>query len=88
VHGLLREHDIAVPNGAAKVPTAVRDALEDAGNEVPVTLRTALAEQLDRIATLQADTGEIEKRLTEEAEHDVAIQHYLTVPGVVFQRTR
>jgi len=82
MRGLLREYGLVIPEGAAKVPAAVRAALEDADNEVPMPLRATLAEQLDRIATLQADMGAIEKRLAEEAQHDVAVQRYLTVPGV------
>jgi len=41
-----------------------------------------LAEQLEHIVRLQADMAAIEKRLAEEANHDVAVQRYLTVPGV------
>ena len=82
VRGLLREYGVAIPNGAAKVPAAVRDALEDADNDVPFALRATLAEQLQRIASLQADMAAIEKRLADEAEADVAVRRYLTVPGV------
>ncbi len=82
VRGLLREYGVAIPEGAAKVPAAVRAALEDADNDVPMPLRATLAEQLDRIATLQADMAAIEKRLATEAAQDVAVQRYMTVPGV------
>ena len=41
-----------------------------------------MAEQLEHIVRLQADMAAIEKRLAEEANHDVAVQRYLTVPGV------
>jgi transposase len=82
VRGLLREYGITIPNGSAKVRPAVQAALEDAGNDVPMALRTTLADQLERIATLQADMAAIEKRLAEEAGRDVAVQRYLTVPGV------
>lgn len=82
VRGLLREYGVVIPEGAARVPAAVRAALEDTGNEVPMTLRATLAGQLDRIATLQADMAAIETRLSAEAGHDVAVQRYMTVPGV------
>lgn len=82
VRGLLREYGVTISNGSAKVRTAVQAALEDAGNDVPMALRTTLAEQLERIATLQADMAAIERRLAEEAGRDVAVQRYLTVPGV------
>ena len=82
VRGLLREYGVVIPNGAAKVAPAVRAALEDADNDVPMALRATLAEQLDRIAALHADMAAIERRLAEEAACDVAVQRYLTVPGV------
>ena len=82
VRGLLREYGVVIPNGAAKVAPAVRAALEDADNDVPMALRATLAEQLDRIGALHADMAAIEKRLAEEAACDVAVQRYLTVPGV------
>ena len=82
VRGLLREYGVTIPNGSAKVRAAVLAALEDADNEVPMALRATLAEQLERIAGFQADMAAIEKRLAEEAGRDVAVQRYLTVPGV------
>lgn len=82
VRGLLREYGVAIPNGAAKVAPAVREALEDGENDVPMALRATLAEQLERIAGLQVDMAAIEKRLEEEAQADVAVQRYQTVPGV------
>jgi len=82
VRGLLREYGVAIPNGAAKVAPAVREALEDGENDVPMALRATLAEQLERIAGLRVDMAAIEKRLEEEAQADVAVQRYQTVPGV------
>lgn len=82
VRGLLREYGVAIPTGAAKVAPAVREALEDGENDVPMALRATLAEQLERIAGLQVDMAAIEKRLEEEAQADVAVQRYQTVPGV------
>ena len=82
VRGLLREYGIAIPMGSAKVPGAVRGALEDAENELPMCLRATVAEQMERIATLAAGMLAIERRLTEEAAQDVAVQRYQTVPGV------
>jgi transposase len=82
VRGLLREYGVAIPIGAAKVVPAVRDALEDGENEVPMPLRATLAELLVRMAGLQADMTAIERRLEVEAQADVAVQRYQTVPGI------
>jgi transposase len=82
VRGLLREYGIAIPVGAAKVPAAVRDALEDGENDLPMCLRATVAEQMERVQALAAGMAAIERRLEEEARADVAVQRYQTVPGV------
>lgn len=82
VRGLLREYGVIIPEGSAKVGPAVRAALEDADNEVPVALRATMVEQMERIGALGRDMAAIEKRLAEEAGRDVAVQRYLSVPGV------
>jgi transposase len=82
LRGVLREFGVAIPGGAAKVPGAVRDALEDGGNELPMALRHSLGEQLQRLTRLQVDMAAIERRLEEFAARDVAVQRYRDVPGV------
>lgn len=82
VRGLLREYGIVIPAGIARVAPAVRDALEDADNELPMNLRATLAGQMARVAGLQTDMAAIESRLEDEAARDVAVQRYRTVPGV------
>lgn len=82
VRGLLREFGITVPAGAAKVPAAVRDAIEDGENELPMPLRATLAEALQRIGWLAGAMAAIEERLDAEAASDVAVQRYRTVPDV------
>lgn len=82
MRGVLREYGIVIGLGAGQVPAAVRDALEDGDNELPMSLRATLAEQLLHLATLQHDMLAIEQRLEEEACNDVAIQRYRQVPGV------
>ena len=82
VRGLLREYGIAIPMGAAKVPAAVRDALEDGENDLPMSLRATVADQMERIQGLAAGMIAIERRLEEESAGDVAVQRYQTVPGV------
>lgn len=82
VRGVLREYGIVIPMGSSKVPAAVRDALEDGENDVPMVLRATLAEQMERIGTLAADMASIERRLAREAASDVAVQRYQSVPGV------
>ena len=82
VRGLLREYGVALPAGAARLAPGVMAALEDADNELPMSLRAALADLLERIGSLQRGMATIERQLAEEAEHDIAVQRYQTVPGV------
>lgn len=82
VRGLLREFGVVIPMGAAKVPAAVRAALEDGENDLPMALRATIAEQMEHIEALAAGMAAIERRLEQEGEHDVAVQRYRTVPGV------
>jgi transposase len=82
LRGILREFGVVVPLGAAKVPAALREALEDGDNELPMALRHSLGEQLQRLAQLSAQMATIEQRLEEFASRDVAVQRYRRVPGV------
>jgi transposase len=82
LRGVLREFGVTIPTGSAKVIGAVREALEDGDNELPMALRHSLGEQLQRLAHLQADMAGIERRLDEYAGRDVAVQRYRDVPGV------
>ncbi len=61
---------------------AVREALEDGDNELPMALRHSLGEQLQRLHQLSVDMAVIEQRLEEFASRDVTVQRYLRVPGV------
>lgn len=82
LRGVLREFGIVVPVGAAKVPAAVRDALEDGDNELPMALRHSLDEQLQRLSQLSVEMAAIEQRLEEFAARDVAVRRYRDVPGI------
>lgn len=81
LRGVLREFGVVVPLGAAKVPVAVRDALEDGDNELPMALRQTLDERLQQLVQLQADITAIEQRLEAFASREVAVQRYRQVPG-------
>lgn len=82
LRGLLREYGVVIPMGAAKVAPAVRAALEDGDNDVPMALRATFSDLLERIASLHVGMAAIERQLEAEAAQDVAVQRYLSVPGV------
>lgn len=76
---MLREFGVVIPSGAAKVPGAVRDALEDGDNDLPMALRHSLGEQLQRLTRLQADMVAIERRLEEyQPRHGGASRDQIT----------
>lgn len=82
VRGVLREFGVVLPAGTAKLAAGVRAALEDGENELPMSLRATLAQLLERIGSLQQGMEAIEAQLASEAEHDVAVRRYQSVPGV------
>lgn len=82
VRGVLREYGIALPAGVSRLAPGVLAALEDGDNELPMPLRATLADLLERIGSLQQGMDAIQARLASEAEQDVAVQRYQTVPGV------
>ena len=82
VRGVLREFGVTIATGAARLRTATREALADGDNDLPMALRHTLAEQLDRLASLDADMAAIEHRLEEFASRDAATQRYRAVPGI------
>ena len=82
LRGVLREFGITIPLGAAKVKPAVRDALEDGDNALPIPLRDTLSGLLDQIDLLAKRMVDIEKHFDAFARHDVDCRRHLQVPGV------
>ena len=82
VRGVLREFGVVLPAGTAKLSAGVYAALEDGDNELPMSVRASLADLLERIGSLQQGMGAIEAQLASEAEQDVVVQRYRSVPGV------
>jgi len=82
LRGVLREFGIAIPLGAAKVRPAVRDALEDGENALPMPLRETLCDLLDQIDALETMMAQIELRLTAFARRDADSRRHQQAPGV------
>lgn len=82
LRGVLREFGIAIPLGASKVGPAVRAALEDGDNAVPMVLRETLADVLDQIAALEVAMTQIERRLAAFAREDRDSRRHQQAPGV------
>ena len=82
MRGVLREFGIVIPLGAAKVRPAVRDALEDGDNALPMPLRDTLSGLLDQIDALEAMMRDIEQKLMTFANRDVDSRRHQQAPGV------
>ena len=82
VRGLLREFGIALPLGAAQVRRSVLAALEDGENDLPMALRHALADVLDRIQAHEASMARIEAELHAFAARDLRSQRLQRATGI------
>lgn len=82
LRGVLREFGIVIPMGATKVKPAVRDALEDGDNALPMTLRETLHGLLEPLGALEAMMAGIEAQLSSFAKQDVASRRHQQAPGV------
>jgi transposase len=82
MRGLLREFGVVFPVGAAKVRPAVLAALEDGDNELPMTLRQALADLLQHIEGHEASIACIEAALREFAKRDGRSQRLQQATGI------
>ena len=82
LRGLLREFGLAIPAGAEKVRPATWAALEDGDNDLPMSLRHALAGVLDQIAACQTAMEAIEKQLSQIAKDDLRSQRLMAASGV------
>ena len=82
VRGLLREFGIVLPPGAGKVRAAVLAALEDADNELPMSLRDALRALLEAITTAEQDMLAIEVHLQAFLDRDLRSQRLQRAGGI------
>ena len=82
LRGLLREFGVVIALGSAKVRPAVLAALEDADNELPMTLRHTLKTVLDAISADERAMAAIEERLQGFAEGDLRSQRLQRAGGV------
>jgi transposase len=82
LRGVLREYGIAIPKGAAKVAPAVRDALEDADNDLPMALRESINDVLQQREALKTVMVRIERALAAFARRDAASRRHQQAPGV------
>lgn len=82
IRGLLREFGITIPAGASKVRPAVEAALEDGDNELPMSLRAALAGQLQQIAASEQAIADVDAELQRFAASDPRSQRHQQAGGI------
>jgi transposase len=82
LRGVLREYGIVIPQGAAKVAPAVRDALEDAENDLPMALRESMNDLLQQREVLKTMMVRIERSLAAFGRRDAASRRHQQAPGV------
>jgi transposase len=82
LRGVLREYGIVIPQGAAKVAPAVRDALEDADNGLPMALRESMNDVLQQRDALKTMMVRIERSLAAFGRRDAASRRHRQAPGV------
>lgn len=78
----LREFGIFIPVGAKRAVTAIREALEEAGNGLPDVLRPFVLEVLQEIAQLEERNVRIDLTLRELTGEDAVVQRLLKIPGI------
>jgi transposase len=78
----LREFGIFIPVGAKRAVTAIREALEEAGNGLPDVLRPFVLEVLQEIAQLEERNVRIDSTLRELTREDAVVQRLLKIPGI------
>jgi transposase len=82
LRGVLREFGIVIPLGPSMAKARVAEALEDAENELPVGLRSSLAEMLEEIRELEARIARTELQLREFSQSDEVVRHLQSLPGI------
>jgi transposase len=82
LRGLLREFGLALPQGPAAVLERAPALVAEGDGAVPPALRTALAELVAEIRSLQTRIADLEKQLREQAKQRPDVQRLLAVPGI------
>ena len=82
LRGLLREHGVVLPSGAARAVAAVPVLLEDHDAPIPDRLRHMAALLYEEVREIEARMKHVEHALGRVADTDAVIQRLLTIPGI------
>jgi transposase len=82
LRGLLAEYGEVMPQGKAGVRRGFPAALRRLSDRLPAIVIDTLREQWDRVARLDQQVGEIERRLQQWHKDDAASKRIAQIPGV------
>jgi transposase len=82
LRGLLAEYGEVMPQGKAGVRKGIPEALQRLSNRLPAMVIDTLREQWDRLARLDDQVGDIERRLKQWHKTDDASRRIAAIPGV------
>lgn len=82
LRGLLTEYGEVMPQGKAGVRKGIPEALQRLSNRLPSIVIDTLREQWERVAKLDEQVGDIERRLKQWHKDDAASQRIADIPGV------
>jgi len=82
LRGLLTEYGEVMPKGRAGLSRAIAPALERVANRLPAMIVDTLREQWARVAQLDREIGEIERRIKLWHRGNAASQRIAEIPGV------
>jgi transposase len=82
IRGLLAEFGIIVPQGLSHVTGRVPELIEDAGIELPGTMRVLMQRLLEQLKELGRQAGEIEAQIKARHRDDEASRKLEQIPGI------
>lgn len=82
LRGLLTEYGEVMPQGKVGIKKAIAEALQRLSDRLPSVVVDTLREQWERVATLDKQVTDIERRLTQWLKQDPASACIFEIPGV------
>jgi transposase len=82
LRGLLTEYGEVMPQGKVGIKKAIAEALQRLSDRLPSVVIDTLREQWERVATLDKQVTDIERRLTQWLKQDPASACIFEIPGV------
>ncbi|MGA7179211.1 MAG: IS110 family transposase [Thiobacillaceae bacterium] len=82
LRGFCREFGLSIPQGSRTGVEAISRVLADPASAIPDLIRGAMKLLIEEIRLLEARIAQLERELTELAQHSPACKQLLTIPGI------